>query len=348
MSEVALYRKYRPKDFREVMGQEHIVATLEKSIKNGKIFHAYLFAGSRGTGKTSVARIFAKDVGCTDIDLYEIDAASNRGIDEIRAIREAVHTLPYESPYKVYIFDEAHMLTKEAWNALLKTLEEPPKHTIFILATTELEKVPETVVSRCQTFVFKKPSHATLRETILRIAQAEGYTLDTASADLIALLGDGSFRDTTGILQKILSASSEKRISLDEVEKIAGAPKEKYFDEVLSAIEKGDPAKALESIEKASNDSDMGVFLKLLVEKVRVILLLRFSKHLEEEYKEMLSEHEYKFLLGIAHRHPSRINSKLLEELLLALEMSGRGSSGSLALELAILKILHEEHEEKV
>src|SRR3989344_7663691 len=139
MSET-LYRKYRPKSFKEVLGQEQVVKVLEASIKNKKISHAYLFAGSRGTGKTSVARIFANELGVVSEDLYEIDAASNRGIEDIRALREGVQTLPFRSPYKVYLIDEAHMLTREAWNALLKTLEEPPSHVIFIFATTELQK----------------------------------------------------------------------------------------------------------------------------------------------------------------------------------------------------------------
>ncbi len=147
MSEV-LYRKYRPSNFGEVMGQDHIVSVIEKSIKNKKIAHAYLFSGSRGIGKTSIARILAKDLGTHSDDIYEIDAASNRGIDDIRAIRDAVNTLPFHSTYKVYIVDEVHMLTKEAFNALLKTLEEPPAYVIFMLATTELEKIPETIISR--------------------------------------------------------------------------------------------------------------------------------------------------------------------------------------------------------
>lgn len=143
MNKLVLYRKYRPKSFDEVLGQSHIVDILKSAVRAGRVSHAYLFAGPRGTGKTSVARILAGEIGCVDIDLIEIDAASSRGIDEIRALREAVHFAPLRGPVKVYIIDEVHMLTKEAVNALLKTLEEPPKHVIFVLATTELEKVPE-------------------------------------------------------------------------------------------------------------------------------------------------------------------------------------------------------------
>jgi DNA polymerase-3 subunit gamma/tau len=221
----ALYRKYRPTTFKDVLGQDHIVKVLEGAIKLGNISHAYLFAGSRGTGKTSIARIFAEEIGTRGNDLYEIDAASNRGIDDVREIRESVQTLPFESKYKVYIIDEAHMLTKEAWNAFLKTLEEPPAYVVFILATTELEKVPETVLSRCQTFQFKKPTLEILKDVVLNITKNEGRVLEPSSAELIALLGDGSFRDTEGILDKVLSFSAEKKISAEEVALITGAPR---------------------------------------------------------------------------------------------------------------------------
>src|SRR3989344_4156987 len=158
--QVALYRKYRPTKFEDVIGQTHIISVLENEIKADRVSHAYLFSGSRGTGKTSVARIFASTLGVNPEDIYEIDAASNRGIDDIRAIRESVHTLPYSSKYKIYIVDEVHMLTKEAFNALLKTLEEPPAHVIFILATTEPHKLLDTVISRCEHFTFKRLSHS--------------------------------------------------------------------------------------------------------------------------------------------------------------------------------------------
>ncbi len=157
--------------------------------------------------------------------MYEIDAASNRGIDDIREIRDSVLTQPFESKYKVYIVDEVHMLTKEAFNALLKTLEEPPSHVVFILATTELHKVPDTVISRCQVFQFKKPNAQVLKDVIGNVSKLEGYSVDPSSAELIALLGDGSFRDTLGILQKIISSIDGKKILIKDVEMVTGAPR---------------------------------------------------------------------------------------------------------------------------
>jgi replication-associated recombination protein RarA len=178
-----LYRTYRPAHWTEVIGQDHIVQTLRESINSGRTAHAYLFSGTRGTGKTTVARILAHELKTAPEDITEIDAASNRGIDDIRELREHVATLPFSSRYKVYIIDEVHMLSKDAWNALLKTLEEPPAHVIFILATTELNKVPDTIVSRCQTFVFRTPNRDILGAQIISIAQKEGYTLDAGAED---------------------------------------------------------------------------------------------------------------------------------------------------------------------
>jgi len=238
--EKVLYRKYRPQSFKEVLGQEHIVEALEGAIKLGRVSHAYLFSGSRGTGKTSVARILAKALGTSESDLYEIDAASNRGIDDIRLLREGVSAVPFESQYKVYIVDEVHMLTKEAFNALLKTLEEPPPHVIFILATTELEKVPETIISRCQTFTFKRPSQKILKEAAERISKKEGFSIESPAAELVALLADGSYRDAHGILQKAMGASADKKILLSEVEKITGSPRGTLVNSLIEAIEKRD------------------------------------------------------------------------------------------------------------
>src|SRR3989338_4801302 len=185
MFELALYRKYRPNGFAQVVGQEPIIQVLQGSIKQGTVAHAYLFAGSRGTGKTSVARILAKELKTSPRDLYEIDAASSRGIDEIRELREAVRTLPFESKYKIYIIDEVHMLTTPAFNALLKTLEEPPPHVVFILATTEKHKLPETIISRCQTYIFNRPSEVQVEQLLAHVIKEEGYKAEQGSLNFI-------------------------------------------------------------------------------------------------------------------------------------------------------------------
>ncbi len=225
MAELALYRKYRPSSFSEVVGQGHVVKALQGALKEGNVAHAYLFYGSRGTGKTSVARIFARELKAHDSDIHEIDAATYTGVDNIRALREEAAVMPFESERKVYIVDEVHMLSKGAFNAFLKLLEEPPSHVTFILATTDLDKVPDTIQSRCQIFTFKKPTQKAIAETVAAIAKAEGFTLEKASAELIALLADGSFRDSQSILQKILSASSDKKVSVEDVVAITGAPR---------------------------------------------------------------------------------------------------------------------------
>lgn len=341
---IALYRKYRPKGFDEVLGQDHIVKVLENSIKTGNIAHAYLFSGTRGTGKTSIARIFARAIGCSERDLYEIDAASNRGIDDIRELREGVRTLPFESPYKVYIVDEVHMLTKEAFNALLKTLEEPPKHVVFILATTEMNKLPETVVSRCQTFTFKKPTQKILKEIITTIAKKEGFTLEQASADLIAVLGDGSFRDAQGILQKVLSSSSDKKVSVEEVLTVTGAPKAGLVNSFIVALAEKDTAKGIRVVREAQNENtDMGVFLRLILHKLRVILLLRFAKDMEEDIKHEFTPEDFEFLKTMSGKDGAGITSRTLQALLEAHSMMRHAVIPELPLELAVMKMAEDK-----
>ncbi len=333
-----LYRKYRPSIWNDVIGQENIVSVLEGSIKLKKLSHAYLFSGSRGTGKTTVARIFARAMGVSDNDMYEIDAASNRGIDDIREIRDGVSTLPLESPYKVYIVDEVHMLTKEAFNALLKTLEEPPAHAIFILATTETDKIPETVISRCQVFTFKKPTREILKSLVTKVAKKEGYVLEAGSADLIALLGDGSFRDTLGILQKVVSSSEDSTISIGEVEKITGAPKGSLVLDFIIALSKKDIDKSLSVLSKVKEGNiAMKTFASLLLEKLRVILLLKNSPTIAEEVKSDLSEEDWKVLSTLAKDSTSAITPATLVEFLKAYDMIGRSYIESLPMELVVV-----------
>lgn len=338
-----LYRKYRPKSFDDVIGQEPIVNVLKNEIKLGTLAHAYLFAGSRGTGKTSVARIFANEVGTSKSDIYEIDAASNNGVDEIRALNEAVHTLPFDSKYKVYILDEAHMLSKGAWNAFLKTLEEPPTHVIFILATTELNKVPETVQSRCQSFVFKRPSQKILREFSQKIAKDEGRTLDDDSAELVALLGDGSFRDTHGILEKIFSSSRENKIQRAEVEMVTGAPRSGLVRSVLEALINEDLERGMKAIAEArENNVEAKVFAKLILERLRYLFLLRLKAGMEDYISSETSDDEFEFLKTLASKPAKHLTSEVLLRFIEASEQSGRSSIPELPLEIALVESIKE------
>lgn len=347
--DLALYRKYRPQSFKDVLGQDTIVKVLEGSLKLKKISHAYLFTGARGTGKTSIARIMAREVGCKDEDLYEIDAASNRGIDDVREIKRGVGAPPFHSPYKVFIIDEVHMLTKEAFNALLKTLEEPPPYAIFILATTEPEKLPETVISRCQVFNFKKPSQIVLRDMILEIGKSEGFILEPSSADLIALLSEGSFRDAQGILQKILSFSKDKKISVKEVEMVTGAPKSELINDFLSAISEGNLEKGLKTINTATEQNiDTKTFLKLILQRTRFVLLMRLKAGLDSEIEKELRKEDFDFLKKLAESKESKVNSHALLELLNAYEKIGSSYISQLPLELAFVKIVGVESQSQL
>jgi DNA polymerase-3 subunit gamma/tau len=337
MSEV-LYRKYRPQKFADVVGQDAVVKTLEAQVKNGTVSHAYLFAGSRGTGKTSIARILARELGTSPNDIYEIDAASKTSVDDIRELNESVSTLPFDSKYKVYILDEVHMLSKSASNAFLKTLEEPPEHVIFILATTETHKIPETILSRCEVHTFKKPNQDILKKVVVNTAKKEGYTITDPSAELIALLGDGSFRDTLGTLQKVLSASEGKKISEEEVLLVTGAPKSELVNTIISAIAEKDLKKALASVREASSANlDMSVLLKLLLQKMRGVLLIRFGS--ADLVKGDLSEDDFVFISGIAGNKNVEIGSETIIKLLDAYTTTSRAYIASLPLELALIEI---------
>lgn len=276
----SLYRIHRPKKFDEVKGQSEIVEVLKQSIKKNNLNHAYLFSGSRGTGKTSVARILAKEIKCDDLDIIEIDAASQNSVENVRELSDMVRTVPLKSDYKVYILDEVHMFSKSAFNAFLKILEEPPIHTIFMLATTEIDKVPKTIISRCQNFTFKRPTLPVLEETIKEVAKKEGYKVDISVVAVIALLSDGSFRDALGILQKLVIASTSKNITREEMQNILGVPTSESVNEYLVAFSEKDVKTGIKVVENiAKENADMDIFLKLTLRKVRSILLYRFTKN---------------------------------------------------------------------
>ena len=335
-----LYRTYRPAKWSDVIGQDMVVTALRESVSNGRPAHAYLFSGTRGTGKTSVARILARDLKTADEDVYEIDAASNRGIDDIRELREHVSVLPFTSPFKVYIIDEVHMLSKDAWNALLKTLEEPPKHVIFILATTELDKVPDTIISRCQTFVFKTPGREVIRKQVESIAKKEGYDLDAGASDLIALLGDGSFRDALGILEKVISSlgTFDSKITREIAEKITGAPRASLVNSFIEHLIGKNVDQALKALGEAdASGIAMDTFCTLMLEKMRFILLLQHSASSKDSIVERTSDDDFAFIQAQAIK--KSVTPVMLATLLEAAEGIRRASIAVLPLELAVVKI---------
>ncbi|MFT6829439.1 MAG: DNA polymerase-3 subunit gamma/tau [Candidatus Paceibacteria bacterium] len=339
-TQTVLYRKYRPKNFDEVYGQEQVLRVLQGSLETGKIGHAYIFSGPRGTGKTTMARIFARELKCSENDIIEIDAASNRGIDDIRALRESVNSLPFDSEKKMYIIDEVHMLTKEAFNALLKTLEEPPSHVVFVLATTELHKVIPTVISRCQSFAFTSPTYTVLKAMINDVVKKEGYTIDAGSLDLIAMLGNGSFRDTQGVLQKLMSYSADKKITRDEAELVTGAPSTEMIHKLITALNKNDADTALHTLHLAEEKHiDAYIFMQMLVHSVRSILQIRFSPQMSGILKKDLGEDEFNFLEGIA-QEKNNIHSELLSQLLGAYAQMNNAYLKYTPIELAILKMI--------
>ncbi|HMS23543.1 MAG TPA: DNA polymerase III subunit gamma/tau [Candidatus Saccharibacteria bacterium] len=272
----ALYRKHRSKSLDEIVGQEHITTTLSNAIKSGKISHAYLLTGPKGVGKTSVARILAHavneldyqpDAGPKYIDIIEIDAASNRRIDEIRELREKVQTAPTSSKYKVYIIDEVHMLTREAFNALLKTLEEPPAHAIFILATTEAHKLPETIISRTQHFSFKPISSEDLISHLAQIAKTEKIDIDDEALKVIASYGRGSFRDSISLLDQLSSSGS--KITAKDVQEAVGIAPSEIISSIINSISAHDQKSLLTTIDDIeSQNLDTAIVASSLIESL--------------------------------------------------------------------------------
>lgn len=300
---MALYRTYRPKTFEEVIGQEHITKTLQNQIMNGHIGHAYLFTGTRGTGKTSVAKIFARAVNCldpqngspcgkcanclklqkdNDINVIEMDAASNNKVDDVREIREKVKFMPVDVKYKVYIIDEVHMLTDSAFNALLKTLEEPPKHIIFILATTEVHKLPQTILSRCVRFDFRLVSVKELMAHLEKIFKREKIECDEESLKLIATAGEGSVRDTLSIADSIASYCQGK-ITKEETLKILGTTDYLLNVEFFNCLKEREVGKMLALIDKMEKEGkNLAVFAKDISRHARNLLVVKTCENANE------------------------------------------------------------------
>lgn len=303
MAYIALYRKYRPQTFTDVVGQHQVSDTLMRAIREDKVAHAYLFAGPRGTGKTSMSKIFARAINCehgpTDhpcnecsacksilsgqsMDVLEIDAASNRGIDEVRALRESVKFMPVEGRKKVFIIDEAHMLTTEAWNALLKTIEEPPAHVMFIFATTEIEKLPVTIVSRCQRYTFRRITSDDIAQRLSYVAEQEGFGLDPAAAQLIAVHADGGLRDALSILDQCAGMATGT-ITPQVVEELIGLVSKEWIIHFLDALRNGDGPKLLSYIHDAlSEGRDATQIMEALIQHVRALLVGKVAPDADE------------------------------------------------------------------
>lgn len=353
---LALYRKYRPGNFKDLLGQDHVSTTLKNAVKGTSFSHAYLFTGPRGVGKTTVARILAKAINCKkhkdgdpcdacvscksisegrEVDTIEIDAASNRGIDEIRDLREKVKFTPTNLDYKVFIIDEVHMLTKEAFNALLKTLEEPPAHAVFVLATTEIHKVPQTIISRCQRFDFKRISIKDLVDQLRFIAKEEKIDIADEALDVIAEASEGGFRDAISSLDQI--SSLKKKISVDDVMDILGMTDYKTLEEIALYIGSGDVKSAILLVNNlAENGYDMAQFSKNLVEFLRKLLLINV---IDTENTELAKEH----VLKMKEIASSISNEKILKTIELVLKFNNlfRGTSlPQLPLELAIVRTI--------
>ncbi|HXK15233.1 MAG TPA: DNA polymerase III subunit gamma/tau [Gaiellaceae bacterium] len=354
----ALYRKYRPQTFEEVVGQEAVVRTLTNAITSGKVRQAYLFAGPRGTGKTSLARILAKAVNCahgptptpdgtchacvaiaagTSLDVIEMDAASQRGIDDIRDIRDRVVLQPVEGQYKVYILDEAHQLTDAAWNALLKLIEEPPPHLLFVFCTTELQKVLPTVRSRCQTFVFQRPRLADLVKVLRWIADGEEIDVPDAALALIARAARGAYRDAVSTLDQLASATGGA-ITVQDVLQLLGAVEDEVLFRLCDMVVGNETADALLFLEELSEQGqDLGRLVTDLLEHLRHLLLVQHmnevpdSLPVTDEARERLREQ--------ANQLPVATVVRLIDLLAVAVDDMRQGGDPRLPLELALVKV---------
>lgn len=357
MPEASLYRRHRPQSFDEVVGQEHVVRTLRNAVERDRVHHAYLFVGSRGTGKTSAAKILARSLNCeqgptvkpcgkcescrtiaggTSLDVIEMDAASNRSVDDIRDLRERVGYVPAAGRWKVYIIDEAHMLTREAWNAFLKTLEEPPPNTVFVLATTEPHKVMPTIVDRCQRFDFQRPTLEQIAEVLNRVATAEKIEIEDGAVEAIARAANGSFRDALATLDQLLAYGGSP-VATDDVLAVLGVADAELIFSAAEAIAGGDGKGALEAAEElARSGRDVAQFIRDLVAHLRQLLVIRTAGTVPDSFSVTAAHGDR---LGVqAGRFSDASLIRAVDELSAALSAIREGDDARTSLEVALLK----------
>jgi DNA polymerase-3 subunit gamma/tau len=354
----SLYRRHRPGSFEEVVGQQHVVRTLRNAVEQDKVHHAYLFVGSRGTGKTSMAKILARSLNCerggptvtpcgecescltiaagTSIDVIEMDAASNRSVDDVRDLRERVAYAPAGGRWKVYILDEAHMLTKEAWNAFLKTLEEPPPNTVFVLATTESHKVMATIADRCQRFDFQRPSLEQISEVLTRVGAAESIEVEEGAVAMIARSASGSFRDALGTLDQLV-AFGGKKVGLAEVLEMLGAADAELLFEAVDAVIAEDPKGVLLGVEKmARSGRDPSQFARDLLAHLRHLLVTQTTGEVPTSF--VVTATDSARIEAQAGSIGAAVLMRTIDELAGALTAVREGDDARMAVEIALLK----------
>lgn len=354
----SLYRRHRPGSFDEVVGQQHVVRTLRNAVEQGKVHHAYLFVGSRGTGKTSMAKILARSLNCerggptvtpcgecescltiasgTSLDVIEMDAASNRSVDDIRDLRERVAYAPTGGRWKVYILDEAHMLTKEAWNAFLKTLEEPPPNTVFVLATTESHKVMATIADRCQRFDFQRPSLEQISEVLNRVAAAESIEVDEGAVATIARSASGSFRDALGTLDQLVAYGGDK-VGLEDVLQMLGAADAELLFGAVDAVIAEDPKAVLLGVEEmARSGRDPSQFARDLLAHLRHLLVTQTVGEVPNTF--VVTATDEGRLTAQAQAIGAATLVRTIDELSAALTAVREGDDARMAVEIALLK----------